>query len=244
MHASTPATRSDGFRERGTNVTRLEAFVDAAFAFAVTMVVISVGSVPRSVVELGDALLGAPAFAASFALIAMFWYAHNVWSRRYGLDDLVSVLLSLILVFLVLIYVYPLKMLFGGLFHWISQGYLPAGFRVNSLEDVQAMYLIYAVAWSTLGMIIVLLYRHAWRRRDELKLSEHESVQTYAIAWHWWMVPLTGVAALVLTLTMPERAGPLRASAPGMVYFLMGASGLMHAWGERRARRILGLTTA
>jgi hypothetical protein len=27
-----------------------------------------------------------------------------------------------------------------------------------------------------------------------------------------------------------------------MVYFLMGASGLMHAWGERRARRVLGLS--
>ena len=29
--------RADGFRERGAAVTRLEAFVDAAFAFAVTL---------------------------------------------------------------------------------------------------------------------------------------------------------------------------------------------------------------
>jgi uncharacterized membrane protein len=241
---TTTKSRNDGFRERGANVTRLEAFVDAAFAFAVTMVVISVGSVPQSVAELGDALLRAPAFAASFALIAMFWYAHNVWSRRYGLDDMPSVLLSLVLVFLVMIYVYPLKMLFGGFFNWISQGYLPAGFRVNSLEDIKAMFLIYAVAWSTLGLVIVLLYRHAWRRRAQLELSEHEAVQTYAIAWHWWMVPLTGFAALVLAITMPERPSAIRASTPGMVYFLMGASGLMHAWGERRARKRLGIAPA
>jgi uncharacterized membrane protein len=240
--ADPSSRRSDGFRERGAQVTRLEAFVDAAFAFAVTMVVISVGVVPQSVAELNDALLRAPAFAASFALIAMFWYAHNVWSRRYGLDDMVSVLLSLVLVFLVLIYVYPLKMLFGGFFSWISQGFLPAGYRVNSISDIKVMFLIYAVAWSTLGLVVVLLYRHAWRSRARLELDEHEAVQTYAIGWHWWMVPITGLISLVLTISMPDRPGPIRASSPGMVYFLMGASGLMHAWGERRARRVLGLS--
>ena len=33
-----------GLRERGHDVTRLEAFVDAAFAFALTMLVISASS--------------------------------------------------------------------------------------------------------------------------------------------------------------------------------------------------------
>ena len=49
-----------GFRRRGDRTTRLEAFVDAAFAFALSLMVIAVGSVPRSPEELSLALKGVP----------------------------------------------------------------------------------------------------------------------------------------------------------------------------------------
>lgn len=42
----------DGFRLRGTEMTRLETFLDAAFAFATTLLVISVGSIPENYQEL------------------------------------------------------------------------------------------------------------------------------------------------------------------------------------------------
>ncbi len=93
-HSTSSSRRKDGFRERGDQVTRLEAFVDAAFAFAVTLLVISLDGVPTSVEGLSAALKGIPAFAACFTLLAFFWYAHNTWSRRYGLDDFGSVFLS------------------------------------------------------------------------------------------------------------------------------------------------------
>ena len=60
-----------GFRLRGAEMTRLETFIDAAFAFAMTMVVISVNEVPRDYGELVTALEGVPAFAAGFALISL-----------------------------------------------------------------------------------------------------------------------------------------------------------------------------
>ena len=53
---------------------------------------------PGSVAELTLALKGTPAFLASFASIASMWYAHHQWSRRYGLEDGVSVLISLVLI--------------------------------------------------------------------------------------------------------------------------------------------------
>ena len=71
-----PIRLPDGFVERGHNVTRIEAFVDAAFAFAVTLLVIASNSVPTSFEEMIQALKGVPAFAASFAQIMMFWSAH------------------------------------------------------------------------------------------------------------------------------------------------------------------------
>lgn len=110
----------DQVRQRGLAATRLEAFCDAAFAFSVTILVISTGGVPGSYAELLDALRDVPAFAASFAAIAGFWAAHRMWSQRYGLEDRTSTFLSLAMVFVMLIYVYPLKMVFGALASWLS----------------------------------------------------------------------------------------------------------------------------
>ena len=76
--------RKQDIRLRGSKMTRLETFSDAAFAFAVTMLVVSVGSIPRDYAGLMQALKGVPAFAASFAAIMSVWGGHRKWSRRYG----------------------------------------------------------------------------------------------------------------------------------------------------------------
>ena len=100
----------NGFRIRGAQPTRVDAFVDAAFAFAVTLLVIAIGHVPASIGELVQAMRGVPAFAASFFVIARFWQSHRGWSRHYGIEDAYGTRLSLALVFIVLVYVYPLRM--------------------------------------------------------------------------------------------------------------------------------------
>lgn len=110
---------------RGEGATRLEAFVDAAFAFAVTLLVISSERMPDSVAGLLRALKNLPAFAASFAMLALFWYAHVRWGRDYRVNTAGATLLSLTLVFLVLVFVYPLRLLLGTFFAWISGGWLP-----------------------------------------------------------------------------------------------------------------------
>ena len=92
---------------RGGGATRLEAFVDAAFAFALTLLAIAGDHIPTSGEELWSALRGLPAYAASFLLIVRFWSGHAEWSRRYGLDDAASRRLSLLLVFLVLVFCTP-----------------------------------------------------------------------------------------------------------------------------------------
>ncbi|MEJ2055586.1 MAG: TMEM175 family protein, partial [Calditrichaceae bacterium] len=118
----------NGFRLRGSAMTRLEAFSDAAFAFAMSMLVISVGEIPKNYQDLILALKGTPAFAASFGSIMLFWIGHRTWSRRFGLEDAFSIFLSFALVFTVLVYLYPLKIVFSAFFTWISGGWLPSNF--------------------------------------------------------------------------------------------------------------------
>lgn len=63
-----------GFRLRGLEMTRIEVFVDAAFAFAVTLLVISFDSIPSIFEEMVLALKGTPAFVVSAAQLIWIWY--------------------------------------------------------------------------------------------------------------------------------------------------------------------------
>ena len=99
----------DGFRLRGLNMTRLETYLDAAFAFATTLLIISIGSIPKNYHELILALKDILAFAASFASIAFLWASHRRWNRRYGLEDTSSIIISLILVFMPIVGYYYSK---------------------------------------------------------------------------------------------------------------------------------------
>ena len=125
--------RKQGFRLRGLEMTRLETFIDAAFAFAITILVISINDLPKNYQELVRALKDIPAFAGSFAIIMSVWVSHRKWSRRYGLEDMISILISLVLIFIMLVYVYPLKLLFSVLFAWISGGWLPSQFSLHKM---------------------------------------------------------------------------------------------------------------
>lgn len=220
--------------ERGVEVTRLEAFVDAAFAFAATLLVISFDAIPASVDALVVALKGVPAFAASFALLAMFWQGHVRWSRRYGLQDGASTCLSLALVFVVLVYVYPLKMLFAAFASWVSGGWLPSGFVIDSLDDLQWIYTVYAIGWSIMGLLLYALHRHAWRLRAVLRLSAEERADTRGEMAMWCMIPATGALSLLATLLLPWMPFEAMYSLPGVIYALMGFTGMVTARVQRR----------
>ncbi|TWI06052.1 putative membrane protein [Luteimonas cucumeris] len=232
----TPIPGKDGFRRRGVEVTRLEAFVDAAFAFAVTLLVISVDSIPDSLDALALALKGVPAFAASFVMIAMFWNAHANWSRRFGLDDGASKVLSLALVFLVLVYVYPLRIQFGVLFGWISGGRLPFPVRIDGVADLGFMFLVYGVAFATMSLCLFGLYVHAWRCRGAIGLDGAEAAATAGEAAAYACFVIVGLLSIALSVWIRDTQSPAVASLPGMAYFLLGFTGMVAAHVQRRVQ--------
>jgi len=138
-----------GYRLRGEGMTRLEVFSDAAFAFAVTMLVISLSSIPENFEELVLAIKGIPSFAASFSAMMVIWFGHRRWSQRFGLDDEVSVLLTLLLVFIVLVYVYPLKLVMDLMFYGFSSSWFPMDFTVKSTKEAAGLlvFLVWAYLW-------------------------------------------------------------------------------------------------
>jgi hypothetical protein len=223
------------FIERGERTTRLETFVDAAFAFALTMLVVSVGDIPRTHAELLLALKAIPAFAASFALIVMFWHAHYRWSRRYGLEDGVSVLLSLFLVFTVLVFLYPLKMMMLGAFAFFTGGYLPSPLKLSSTREVIDLFVWFATAFAAMSLFLVLLFRRAMAVIVDPPLSAVERLFTGLEIQIWLTSVVVGVVSGLIGLLAPGNWSQL---AP-WVYALMGVlAPLLAARASRRAKAV------
>jgi len=190
---------------RGRAMTRLETFTDAAFAFAAALLAISIDEVPESYSELIEALKDAPAFAASFAILLLFWRAHQTWSDRYGLEDLTSVLLTFGLILVVMIYVYPLKIMFGAAFSAISGGWLPSSFTLESQAQFRVVLTVYGVGFFMLSGLISALYLHAWRRRAQLSMHPREAFDTAAEILAWLIVALFGLLSVALGWLLPDR---------------------------------------
>ena len=222
----TPTTTLDdnGFRIRGGQPTRTDAFVDAAFAFAVTLLVIAIGHVPASVGDLVQALRGVPAFAASFFVIARFWQSHRHWSRRYGIEDDYGTRLSLALVFIVLVYVYPLRMVAELTLAGISGGVLAESpIEITSIAELRTLYAVFGIGYTLTATLFLLLHRHALARADALALSASERIRTETLCARWRWVIIVALASTLLGLVLPMGRGesvPLD-SAPGLLYILV-----------------------
>lgn len=251
MTDSIPAGKArlpDGFIHRGDQVTRLQSFVDAAFAFAVTLLVISIDAIPGNAEELVNALRDVPAFGVSFVMVAMFWLAHVRWSRRYGLEDGASTILSLTLVFLVLVFVYPLKMIFATFMAWISQGWLspdqvPTPESSAGFGGVLSMFVIYGLVFITLSACLAGLYAAAWRRRRTLALDvgEREATMGDVYSYLWFVV--VGVVSVLLALLLKAVLSPDLSPGyawliglPGMIYVLLSFTAFADRIGRRRAQ--------
>src|SRR5436305_2634211 len=138
--------RLRGFRLRGMGMTRLETFIDAAFAFAISMLVIAAQQIPDNIQTLLAAFKNVPTFVCSIAVLGIYWRGHWLWSRRYGLEDGVSILISWALIVMILIFIYPLKAIFGAMWSYLSGGAIGHQFSLHTTEaQARMIFAIYAL---------------------------------------------------------------------------------------------------
>lgn len=100
--------REGDFRIRGREISRVEGLSDAVFGFAIALLAISL-EVPKTSGEVLHALRGVGAFAITFLLLFTLWRAQYTFFRRYGIEDTKLVLLTGMLLFVLLIFMYPLR---------------------------------------------------------------------------------------------------------------------------------------
>ena len=214
------------------DMTRIEVFVDAAFAFAVTMLVISFDAIPGNWEEIIVAIKNIPAFAIAVVQLVWIWHEHSVWSRRYGLDDTMTVVLSTALLIVMLVYIYPLRIMAGGMFSWFTGGYLPSSFELTSFDELRGMFVFLGLAFGVMCLVFVFLYLHASRRRAQLLLRADELFETHTIAIIWAGAAVIGFLSAGTAMALPEEWTPFA----GFVYMLLAVWGPFI--GIRRGRRL------
>ena len=225
--------RLRGFRLRGMEMTRLEAFMDAAFAFSVTMMVISVDRVPENATELLAAFRHVPAFIASIAVLGLFWRGHWLWSRRFGLEDGISIFISWTMLVTILIYIYPLKVVFGGMWYLLSDRALGQPLSLQSAAQARSLFAVFAIGFTTIALQIVLLNVRAYHLREPLRFNELERLTTLGEI-RGWLIPVTiGMISLVLALTLPRP----QVAWSGWIYFSLALLVPLHNLYRRRRIR-------
>jgi uncharacterized membrane protein len=199
------------FRHRAIEVSRLEAFSDMVFGFALTLIVVSL-EVPSTFDELMLAMRGLWGFAICFALLVWIWHCHYTFFRRYNLTDELTIWLNTFLLFVVLFYVYPLKFLFA-----ILTGGIHAADPIRRAQWPSLMY-IYGFGFLGIFLMLFLMHVHAYRKREQLELNSVElhDTKTHLILYGSYV----GIAILsiVITATVPDH----KLMWAGWVYGLIG----------------------
>ncbi len=185
-----------GFRMRGVAMTRIEVFIDAAFAFAVTMLVISLDEIPRNIDELKEVSKQIPGFILAIAHLIAIWHAHAMWSKKYGLEDTATVVLSAALLIVILIFIYPLKMMFSGLFAWITDSFLPSVINLNNYNDLRHLFFFFAAGFLSICLIFSAMYAVALSQQKPLQLSAYERHDTRTQMKIWFAS--SGICLLAL----------------------------------------------
>jgi uncharacterized membrane protein len=231
--------RLNGFRLRGMEMTRLETFIDAAFAFAITMLVIAAERIPDDIETLLAAFKNVPAFVVSVIVLGIFWRGHWLWSRRYGLEDGISIFISWAMIVTILIYMYPLKAIFSSMWFLLSGGRVGHPLGAHSESQVRALFAIFALGFIAIALEVVLLNLRAWQLREPLRLNAREKLITLYEVTGWSVPVCVGIISFLLALTLPRE----QIAWSGWVYFSMIVLVPLHStYRRRRIRRdvILG----
>ncbi len=212
------------FRYRAREVSRLEAFSDVIFGFALSLIVISL-EVPKTYDALMETMRGVLPFAFCFAIFIGIWYEHHAFFKRYALQDNTTIFLNIVLLFVILFYVYPLKFMFT----LMAKGIVGEPVMLSILQ-ARNLFTIYGVGFTAVNWLLAALFWHALRQREALQLNEVETIDTRESVYNNFLTGVFGLLSILLAYTAIHFAG--------LVYFLLAIPKTAVPWimGVRRSK--------
>jgi uncharacterized membrane protein len=174
---------------------------------------------------------GIGSFAICFVLLFLIWNSQNIFFRRYNLKGGYITFLNACLLFVVLVYVYPLKFLFYLMFS--SPTFLENGKAVQVIaeNEVSKLMVIYGLGFTIIYALFYLMYRRALAEGEALKMSSIERYDTKTSAGAHLINAGIGILSILLASTLPKSS----AGNSGWAY--MGIPVIMNLWMRLRRRR-------
>ncbi len=183
--------------------SRLEAFSDAVFAFAATLLVVSL-EVPENFTLLKEQLSGFFSFGISFFALVMIWKTHYNFFRRTDYLDNIIIAANMFLLFVVLYFVYPLKFLANQILERTSM----------TQVEVAELFELYSLGFSLIFFSLSIMYW--WAGRKDPDQGRRSKLQFYARHFTiFWVVGLFSILIAFLEVGIPI-------GLPGMIYTLLG----------------------
>jgi uncharacterized membrane protein len=213
--------------KRNYEIQRIETFSDGVFAFALTLLIVSL-EVPQSFDELLVKMKGFFVFGICFLILVSIWYNQHQFFRRYGMDDIGTVAINGCLLFIVLFYVYPLKFLFTL--------FLGSASLKITREQVPLLMTIYALGFIAIYFLFFLMYQRAYKKSKQLQLTAMEKFDLKSTVYKEVIMMSVGCCSLVTALIFP----PKWVSFSGFVYLLISpAIRLLYRYRKKIRKRLL-----
>jgi uncharacterized membrane protein len=203
------AERGGVDNKRNYEIKRIETFSDGVFAFALTLLIVSL-EVPQNFDELVTKMRGFFVFGICFLVLVSIWYNQHLFFRRYGMDDFWTVVLNGFLLFIVLFYIYPLKFLFTL--------FLGNSSTISiTREQVPQLMMIYAGGFIIIYFIFLLLYLRAYRKSRSLGLTPVETFDCKTIIYKESIMILIGLCSFFISAASHDES----AGDAGYIYVLI-----------------------
>ncbi|MFT6053712.1 MAG: putative membrane protein [Roseivirga sp.] len=190
--------------------SRLEGFSDAVFAFAATLLVVSL-EVPETFSVLKEQLFGYIPFSISFLVLILVWKIHYNYFRRIDKLDNWIIGLNMLMTFTMLFFVYPLKFLINLNFN--------SKLTITSVELAE-LFQLYSMGFLLLSLSISLLYV----RSSKIEIGEEKVRMLKYYARHFGIFVFVSLLSFVFA---SFKVG-MQFGFPGMVFFLLGPLSAWH----------------
>jgi uncharacterized membrane protein len=193
------------------NISRIEAFSDAVFAFAATLLVVSLGTDSTDAIIDIDVKLFT-GFAVSFFVLVILWFLHYNFFRRTNYMDNVIIAINAVLLFVVLYYVFPLKSL-------VNSWFLPQGMTPDKLAG---LFELYGLGFALIFLCLSLMYYRAYKKSKHLE----NSITLLFYVRHFGLFVVVALISIIIAYL---QIG-INYGLPGILYALLGPFCSVHSY--------------
>ena len=197
------------------NINRIEAFSDAVFAVAATLMVVSFDIGENSILHEANTE-SFITFGISFFVLVGFWWVHYNFFRRTNYMDNWIIALNALLLFVTIYYVFPLKSLINSWF----------GNEILTIDGFVLLFELYSMGFALVFGCFSLMYYRAYKKTRRLE----RSIDLLFYARHFGIYVLVALSSVLLA---KFHIG-LKYVLPGIIYSLLGPLCYIHGVAFRR----------